>query len=903
MKIKGHKFRYARVALLEAVLLSVTAVTAFAAQITGTSGSPGATTTIDGKQLPPPDPKFGGVIKEKASESTAWWPPRVVPPKGAPNVLLIMTDDQGFGAPSTFGGVIPTPAMDRIAKAGLRYTNFHSTSLCSPTRAAIITGRNHHSVGFGVVGEIATGFPGYDSIIPIEKGTIGTILKENGYATSWFGKDHNTPSYQSSQAGPFNQWPNGMGFDYFYGFVGGDASQWQPNLFRNTTAIYPFRGNPGWNLETAMADEAIHYMKQLKEIAPGKPWLVYYVPGATHAPHHPTPEWIRKISDMHLFDQGWNKVRETIFANQKRLGIMPADAKLTPWPKELPEWDSLGELEKKLFIKQADIYGAYLAYADNEIGRVIQAVEDLGELDNTLIIYIGGDNGASAEGMLNGTPNEFTTFNGVAVPVKAQYLWYPFWGSDKTFPHYAAEWAWAMDTPFKWVKQVPSHFGGTAQGMVMSWPGHIKDLGGIRRQFHHVIDIVPTILEAAGIPAPDTINGIKQLPIEGVSMVYTWDQANAKASTRHTTQYFEMLGNRAIYHEGWVAATTPVTLPWELSTKPPPDVITGYKWELYNVQDDPTEFNDLAAKMPEKLKQMQELFYSEAKKYNVLPLDNSTLARWNTPRPSLTAGQTVFTYSGELTGVPASAAPSILNKSYTITAEVEIPEGGAEGMIVTEGGRFGGYGLFLSRSFNWWYKAGLFRNVGLGVLAFGLLLVWRGRSRNWSRLKMRMSYTVVILASLLVLAIFTTHIVNVGRGKPVFLYNLLNLKRTTWSGPALGAGKHTIVFDYKSDGPGLGKGGTGVLSVDGKEVARNSLEHGTPITFPEDETFDIGQDTRTGVAMLEYRYDIPFKFTGKINKLTFNLAPAPNAVAEPRTELGPTMEAPEPEPIDEAPER
>ena len=573
-------------------------------------GSPGATTTISGKQLPPPDPKFGGVIKEKASESKAWWPPRVVPPKGAPNVLLIMTDDVGFGAPGTFGGVIPTPAMDRIAKNGLRYTNFHSTSLCSPTRAAIITGRNHHSVGFGVVGEIATGFPGYDSIIPIEKGTIGTILKENGYATSWFGKDHNTPFYQSSQAGPFNQWPNGMGFDYFYGFVGGDASQWQPNLFRNTTAIYPFQGNPGWNLETAMADEAIQYMKQLKEIAPDKPFFVYYVPGGTHAPHHPTPEWIKKISDMHLFDEGWNKVRETIFANQKRLGIMPENAKLTPWPKELPQWDSLSWEEKKLFIKQADVYGAYLAYADHEIGRVIQAVEDLGELDNTLIIYISGDNGASAEGMLNGTPNEFTTFNGVAVPVKDQFLWYEFWGSDTTFPHFAAEWAWAMDTPFKWMKQVPSHFGGTAQGVAMSWPGHIKDAGGIRRQFHHVIDIVPTILEATGIPAPDTINGIKQRPIEGMSMAYTWDKANANAPTRHTTQYFEMLGNRAIYHDGWVAATTPATLPWELSTAPPPDVITGYKWELYNVMEDPTEFNDLAAKMPEKLKQMQALFYS-----------------------------------------------------------------------------------------------------------------------------------------------------------------------------------------------------------------------------------------------------------------------------------------------------
>ena len=804
--------------LVGCALLALIGPAAYAQQTTGTLGSPGATTTIDGKQLPPPDPAFGGVIKEKASESKAWWAPRIVPPQGAPNVLLIMTDDQGFGAPSTFGGVIPTPAMDRIAKAGLRYTNFHSTSLCSPTRAALITGRNHHSVGYGVVGEIATGFPGYDSIIPIEKGTIGTILKANGYATSWFGKNHNTPSYQSSQAGPFEQWPNGMGFEYFYGFVGGDASQWQPNLFRNITAIYPFLGNPGWNLETAMADEAIGYIKQLKEIAPGKPWLVYYVPGATHAPHHPTPEWIKKISDMHLFDEGWNKVRDKIFANQKRLGIMPENAKLTPWPKELPEWDSLSFEEKKLFIKQADVYGAYLAYADNEIGRVIQAVEDLGELDNTLIIYIGGDNGASAEGMLNGTPNEFTTFNGVAVPVKDQFLWYPFWGSERTFPHFAAPWAWAMDTPFKWVKQVPSHFGGTAQGVAMSWPGHINDVGGIRPQFHHVIDIVPTILEATGIAQPDTINGIKQNPIEGVSMAYTWDKANANGLTRHTTQYFEMLGNRAIYHDGWVAATTPATLPWELSTKTPPDVITGYNWELYNVNEDPTQFNDLAAKMPEKVKELQELFYAEAKKYNVLPLDNSTLARWNTPRPSLTAGRTEFSYSGELTGVPGSAAPDIKNKSYTITAEVEIPKGGAEGMIVTEGGRFGGYGLFLSKG-----------------------------------------------------------VADIRRGKVVFLYNLLDLKRTMWEGPELKAGKHTIVFDFKSDGPGLGKGGTGMLSVDGKEVARNSMEHTTPITFPEDETFDVGQDTRTGVALVKYRYDPPFKFTGKINKLTFKLEPEQQA--------------------------
>jgi arylsulfatase len=798
---------------------------ASAQQVTGVLGSPSATTTLGGKQLPPPDPAFGGVIKEKASESTPWWPPRVVPPRGAPNVLLIMTDDAGFGAPGTFGGVVPTPAMDRIAKAGLRYTNFHSTSLCSPTRAALITGRNHHVAGFGVIGEITTGFPGYDSIIRKENGTVGEILKGNGYATSWFGKNHNTPSYQATAAGPFDQWPTGMGFEYFYGFMGGDTSQWQPNLYRNTNAIFPFDGNPGWNLTTAMADEAIRYMRDLKAAAPEKPFFIYYVPGGTHAPHHPTPEWIKKISDMHLFDGGWNKLRETIFANQKRLGIMPPEAKLTPWPKELPEWNSVGEIEKKLFIKQADVYGAYLAYTDHEIGRVIQAVEDLGQRDNTLIIYIGGDNGASAEGMLQGTPNEYTTLNGVPVPVKAQMLFYPFWGSDSTFPHYAAPWAWAMDTPFKWTKQVASHYGGTAQGVAMSWPGHITDAGGIRRQFHHIIDIAPTILEAAGVAAPEMINGIKQRAMDGVSMAYTWDKAGAEAASRRSTQYFEMLGNRGIYHDGWYAATTPATLPWELSTAKPPDVIDGYKWELYNVKADPTQFDDLAAQMPDKLKQMQALFYAEAAKYDVLPLDNTTLARWNAPKPNLTAGRKVYTYSGNLTGISNSAAPNILNKAYTITAEITVPKGGGEGIIVTDGGRFGGYALFLSKG-----------------------------------------------------------VAGVRKSKPVFLYNLLGLERTVWDGPELGAGKHTIIFNYKPSAPGLGKGGTGVLSVDGKEVARKSMEHSTPVTFPEDESFDIGSDTRTGVALLEYRYDVPFRFTGTIDKLTFHLEPE-QVTAEEREQM------------------
>jgi arylsulfatase len=401
MKIKVRILRYLKATLLVTVFLGVTAARAFAQEITGTPGAPDATTTIDGRYLPPPPRKFGGEINPNALQSQPYWPATVVPPRGAPNIVLIMTDDTGFGAGSTFGGVIPMPSLDRLASMGLRYTNMNSTALCLPSRAALITGRNHHSAGFGVVSEQATGFPGYDSIIGKDVATIGEILKDNGYSTSWFGKDHNTPNFQASQAGPFDQWPIGMGFEYFYGFVGGDTSQWQPNLFRNTTPIYPYVGNPSWNLITAMADDATGWMKQLNDLAPNKPFFLYYVPGATHAPHHPTPEWIKKISDMHLFDKGWTALREQIFANQKKLGVIPADAKLTPWPKGLlKEWDTLSADEKKLFIRQADVYAAYLAYTDHEIGRVIQAVEDMGKLDNTLFIYIVGDSGSSAEGTL-----------------------------------------------------------------------------------------------------------------------------------------------------------------------------------------------------------------------------------------------------------------------------------------------------------------------------------------------------------------------------------------------------------------------------------------------------------------------------------------------------------------------
>ena len=659
------------------LIASTLGVAPAAAQVvTGVLGEPTATITLPGNQLPAPPPKFGGVIKESAKNSTPWWPPRVVPPKGAPNVLLIMTDDQGYGVSGTFGGVIPTPALDRVAKAGLRYTEFNSTALCSPTRAALITGRNHHAVGFGVISELSTGYPGYDSIIGPENATIGRILSENGYATSWFGKNHNTPGFQYSVSGPFDQWPSGMGFQYFYGFMGGETDQWQPYLFRDHTQIFPWVGKPGYNLTTDLADEAIKHMRGLNAVAPDQPFFVYYVPGGAHSPHQPTKEWISKFKGK--FDMGWEKLRDEIFANQKRLGVIPPDTKLTPWPDELPKWDSLTFLQKKLYTRQAEVFAGYTAYTDHEIGRVIQAVQDMGKLDNTLIIYICGDNGTSPEGTLSGTYNQMTAYNGILdVPMPLQLLHYEDWGSAATYPHMAVAWSWAFDTPFKWTKQVASHFGGTRQGMAISWPGHIKDLGGVRNQFHHMIDIVPTILEATGIRAPEQVDGIAQKPIEGVSMAYTFDAANANAATTHKTQYFEMAGNRGIYHEGWYANTHPPVPPWQLNAKFPD--VGDYRWELYNLAADYSQNDDLAAKMPDKLKEMQALFQQEAEKYGVLPLDNSQFQRAITPRPSTTAGQTLFTYSGDNAGIPTGNSPNILNKSFTITAEIDVPKGGAGG--------------------------------------------------------------------------------------------------------------------------------------------------------------------------------------------------------------------------------
>ena len=785
-------------------------------QVTGVLGSPSATTTISGQQLPAPEPKFGGKITDDALTSKPWWAPRIVPPKGAPNVLLIITDDAGFGVPSTFGGVIPTPTMDRVAKAGLRYNNIHSTALCSPTRAALITGRNHHSVGFGVISEQSTGFPGYNSIIAEDKATIGRILLDNGYATSWFGKDHNTPAFAASQVGPFDQWPTGMGFEYFYGFVGGDANQWQPNLFRNTTQIYPFDGKPGWNLITGMADDAIDYLNRVNQTMPSKPFFMKYAPGATHAPHHPTEEWVKKIHDLHLFDDGYEALQKTIFENQKKLGVIPADAKLSPWPKEhLKPWDELDAESKKLFIKQVEVFAAYAAYSDHEIGRIIDTIEEMGKLDNTLIIYINGDNGTSAEGGPEGTFSEVAFFNGVNPPVNVQMKWYDVWGTEQTYNHMSAGWSWAFDAPFTWFKQNASKLGGIRQSMAISWPARIKDVGGLREQFMHVIDVVPTILEVTGIPAPEVVDGIKQSPIEGTSFAYTFDAKNAKEPSRHKTQYFEMFGQWALYHEGWLLSTKVNRAPWEIAGAANTDPLNNQVLELYDLNTDFSQSQNIADKHPAKVKELKKMFIAEAKKYQVFPMDASMAARIVAPRPNITAGLTEFVYTQPMIGLPQGDSPSVLNSSYTFTADITVPAGGAEGMIVTSGGRFCGYGFYLLK--------------GKPVFCWNLLdlerLKWEGAD-------------------------------------------------------ALAPGKHMLEFDFKYEGlgvgtlaynnmSGLGRPGTGTLKVDGKVVATKKMAKTIPMILQWDESFDIGSDSLTGINDADYTP--PFPLTAKLNKLTLKV--------------------------------
>ncbi len=782
--------------LVRTIFLAGSAVAAMqpatAQVVTGTPGSPDATFAPNTTVLPAPAIPFSGTITNSAVTSKEAWPPQLAARKGAPNILLIMTDDTGFGAPTTFGGVIPTPALDKVANTGIKFTRFHTTALCSPTRAALLTGRNHHQVGSGVITELSTGFPGYNAIIPKGAATIADVLKHNGYVTSWFGKNHNVPPWEASPTAPYNNWPQGQGFDYFYGFVGGDTSQWQPgNLYRNTTRIQPYLNNPGFNLGTALADEAIGFIRQMHEVTPDRPWFVKYAPGGVHAPHHAPKEWSDRFRGK--FDMGYEKLREQIFANQKKLGVLPPGTKLSPWPKEIPAWDSLSADQKRLFARQMEVFAGYLAYTDYEISRVIDQVEKQGQRDNTLIIYISGDNGGSSEWQLNGTPNEVAYFNGVSTPVEDQLKLLDEWGSPSTYNHMAAGWALATNTPYRWMKQVSTHFGGTRNGVAMSWPARIKDVGGTRNQFHHVVDIYPTILEAVGVPVPTEVNGVKQQPVAGVSMAYLFDKANTNAPSARRTQYFEMFAQRAIYHDGWFANTSLAAPPWDSAAPKPP--IEDYKWELYNIEQDPSQMNDLAAKNPAKLKEMQALFDQEAQANQVYPLDNSTMPRLLARRPGPAAGRTEFVYRGKGIGLTSDAAPSILNRAYTITSEFEVPQGGAKGVIATQGGRFAGWGLYLVDS----------------------------------------------------KPVFTWNLLNMHR-----------VKWAAPTALPPGRHKIEFNFTPDATGAPMGRGGVGRLLVNGAVVSEQRMAQTIPFYLQWDEPFDVGEDTGTPVADADYQLPFDF---------------------------------------------
>jgi len=647
------------------------------------------TATLDRTVLPVPEPNRP--LYKELDARNAKMPPNfeVKAPAGSPNVIIILIDDLGFGAAAPFGGPIPTPTLQRLAQEGLRYNNFHTTALCSPTRAALKSGRNHHTVNMGFITEMATGFPGATGQIPNATAPVAEMLRLNGYSTAAFGKWHETAAWETSVSGPFDRWPTHQGFDKFYGFIGGETNQWAPYLFDGVTPV-ELSHDPNYHFMTDMTDKAVAWIKYQKAITPDKPFFVYFAPGATHAPHHVPQEWIAKWKGK--FDQGWDKMREETFAKQLKTGIIPAGTKLAPKPAAIRDWDKLSVDEKRLYSHQMEVFAAYLDYTDSEIGRMLKAVEDTGQTDNTLVFYIAGDNGSSAEGGEHGMFNEYTYFNAVPEKVADMLKVMDKWGGPETYPHYASGWAIAMDSPFTWTKQVASDFGGTRNGLVVYWPKGIKAKNEMRSQFSHVIDVAPTILEAAKLPEPKVVNGTPQVPMEGVSMAYTFD--DAKAKDRHTTQYFEIAGNRAIYHDGWMARVIHRAA-WE--TKPR-TTLDKDVWELYDVRNDYSLSNDLAKKEPKKLAEMQALFMQEAEKYHVLPMDDRTLERSIAAmvgRPDLMGDRTSLTLAEGMTGMMENVFLNVKNKSKTITAEVEVPQGGANGAIIVQGGRFGGWALYV----------------------------------------------------------------------------------------------------------------------------------------------------------------------------------------------------------------
>ena len=653
------------------------------------AGASTAAVAQDRDSLPIPDPAFKGKIGKTIQESTPDYPQPVKAPAGAPNVLLILLDDVGFGMSSTFGGPVPTPNLDKLAKDGLSYTRFHTTALCSPTRGALLTGRNHHSIGTGVIIEMATGYPGYTGIIPKSTATIAEILRDNGYATAMFGKAHNTPETEISPAGPFDNWPTGQGFDYFYGFNQGETNQYFPTLYRGTTPVpQPKTAEQGYQFSADMTDEAIAWIGNEQAADPEKPWFVYFSTPGVHAPHQVTQEWRDKYKGK--FDHGWDKQRELTYAKQLEMGIIPKGTKLTPRPDSIPAWDDQSEDAKKVYTRLMENYAAYMAYTDYQVGRLIDSLAASGQLDNTLVIYVVGDNGASAEGGLEGTFSEVASLFGVQLGLESTIKRIDEIGGPTSEPHVPVGWAWAMDAPFQWTKQVASHFGGTRNPLVVHWPKGIKAKGEIRTQFHHVIDIVPTILEATKIPEPKVVKGIPQKPIEGVSMRYSFDDATAK--DRRTTQYFEMLTNRAIYDDGWVAASR-FGVPWQTAGRE--GNFLDAPWELYNVNEDFSEAVDLAAKNPDKLKELQAKFEEEAEKYNVYPLDSRMSERMDPKLRSSGEPKTSWTYHGNNVRLPEPIGPQLFPRGHTITATLTNPKGGAEGVIACAGGFSAGWSLYV----------------------------------------------------------------------------------------------------------------------------------------------------------------------------------------------------------------
>lgn len=726
-------------------------------------------------------------------------PPRfeVKAPQGAPNVVIVLIDDIGFGASSAFGGPIKMPTLDKMANAGLRYNRFHTTALCSPTRTALLTGHNHHANNAGAIMELATAFPGNTGIRPLTITPLAQILRHNGFSTAAFGKYHETPPWEISTSGPYDRWPTGSGFDKFYGFIGGETNQWAPAIFDGVTRV-EHKPSPDYHFTTDMTDQAIRWVSAQQSLTPDKPFYMYFATGATHAPHHAPKEWIAKYKGQ--FAGGWEKLREETFERQKKLGVIPAETKLTPRPKEIPAWENMSVEQKRLFERQMETFAGFAEHTDHEVGRLVAQLEAIGELENTLFFYIVGDNGSSAEGGPEGTYNEMMALNGIIGKADQMMDHIDAWGDPSTFPHFAIGWAWATNTPFQWTKQVASHFGGTRNGMVMHWPKGIKAKGEVRSQFHHVIDVAPTALEATRIPQPKTVNGIAQRPMDGVSMLYSTDAP--KAVERRTTQYFEMFGNRGIYHEGWVACTRH-SLPWLMVPLP---ALKDDVWELYNVDEDFSQANNLAAKNPQKLKELQAVFDKEAVRHHVFPIDDRRSERFNPAiagRPDLLGGRRSLTVYPGMTGMLENAFINVKSVAHAVTAEIEVPDDKTNGVIIAQAGYFGGWVLYMKD------------------------------------------------------------------GKPRHEYNFFALERTNIGADttALAPGKHTVSYEFIPDENKPGTGGKSILSVDGQKVAEGQIPKTQPFFFSGDEGADVGMDGETNVST-DYQPGRPSTFTGKIIKVT-----------------------------------